>query len=105
MTDYVKVCPACKSERPQYEIICQNTLADGICCEFQLFDVGTVPAGSGMTEAPQAPYEPPIGPEPGESSAGTGETSQEDKTPAEAAAATLASDGTCPACHKTNRAR
>lgn len=101
MTDYVKVCPACKSERPQYEIICQNTLADGICCEFQLFDVGTVPAGSGMTEAPQAPYEPPIGPEPGESSAGTGETSQEDKTPAEAAAATLASDGTCPACHKT----
>ena len=100
MTDYVKVCPACMSERPQYEIICQNTLADGICCEFQLFDVGTVPAGSGTAEPPQPPYQPPIEPGRGENGAGTGETPQEDKAPPAEATPKLAADGTCAACHQ-----
>lgn len=99
MTDYVKVCPACQSERPQYEIICQNKLADGLCCEFQLFDVGTVPAGSGMADAPQAPIEPPAEADP-TSSPGTGDLPQAATVPTAAPVAMVAADGTCPACQR-----
>ena len=75
MTLYVRVCPACSTERPLQEDDCQNVLPSGELCSFPLLDIHPTPAG----DAPAAPVEPadPAEPQAREGAEATGRTAGE----------------------------
>lgn len=98
MTSYVKICPDCKSERPQFELICEAVREDGLRCEFPLIEVTALPRG--MAEEARPPPTPPVGP--GEAVAGgaNGEGSADQPAASQPVAApAIATDGACAACH------
>lgn len=98
MTSYVKICPGCKSERPQFELICEAFREDGLRCEFPLIEVAALPRG--MAEEAMPPRKPPV--DLGEAVAGetNGEGSAEQPAaPQPVAAPAIATDGSCAACH------
>ena len=98
MTSYVKICPDCKSERPQFELICEAVREEGLRCEFPLIEVAALPRS--MAEETRPPPTPPVGP--GEAVAGgaNGEGSADQPAaPQPVAAPAIATDGACAACH------
>ncbi|HEX6002105.1 MAG TPA: AAA domain-containing protein [Hyphomicrobiaceae bacterium] len=87
MTLYVRVCPACSTERPLQEDDCQKVLPSGELCSFPLLDIHPTPAG----DAPAAPVEPADAAEPQarEGTEATGRTAGEIEGPG----------GSCPNGH------
>lgn len=95
MTDYVKICPGCGSERPLYEFTCEHMREDGLRCEFPLIEVAAHPR---VEESSQPPIEPTGPPEhvtpPVEAAGAQPEPVIPHHEP------NLAPDGECPTCHK-----
>ncbi|MBU2582427.1 MAG: hypothetical protein KJ622_11980 [Alphaproteobacteria bacterium] len=51
MTLYVRLCPACASERPLDEDECLQTLESGEACRFPLMDIHPTPVGEASNQA------------------------------------------------------
>ena len=97
MTEYVKICQDCKTERPQYELYCEYTREDGMRCEFPLIDAGLVLRG--MAEPAQTVLAPGGGQE-AKANGTHHDAAPAASTPIEPVAAPDPTpDGTCPSCH------
>lgn len=58
MTLYVRICPACESERPLDEDECLHNLEGGEACRFPLMDIHPTPVGE-ASNWQEDPAEPP----------------------------------------------
>jgi len=102
VTDYVKLCPACHTERPLHEDVCAGVKADGSPCNFVLMDVMPAPASAAKPQAtPGLAEETQTGYEAGTPSGDAASTAPEPAVPTETGAPTAdaAADGTCRSCH------
>jgi primosomal replication protein N'' len=80
MTEYIRVCPDCRTERALHEDVCQHVLPSGEPCSFPLLDIQMTPAGRTTAgTAPEAPAEPTdtAAPAEGEVAEATAETGDE----------------------------
>lgn len=86
MSNYIRVCPACKSERPLTEDICANEAVPNPPCGFVLLDVISTVAGAASPAT--AVVEPDAV-----------STLNEAPGPAAQVNATATAGGGCPSCH------
>ena len=109
MTEYIRLCPDCRTERALHEDVCQHMLPSGEPCSFPLLDIQMTPAGQTTAgTAPEAPAEPTDAAPPAEGEVAQGTAETGDEVPQETAGRAVGScanghavepdDRLCPTC-------